>query len=179
MAKCGYCGSTILMGGVRSGDQRFCNSRCSQNARVLSVTQNIPTDVLERKIEEVWRGNCPKCKGLGPVDVHKVHEVWSILVLTRWTTKTQVSCHSCAIKRQLGGVAFSFFFGWWGFPWGLVLTPVQITRNIMGMSRGPDSAQPSDGLRKLVLVNLGANMLASQKAATPLPAPIRGKASPN
>jgi hypothetical protein len=179
MAKCGYCNSTILMGGVRSGDQRFCNSRCAQNARVLSVTQNIPADVLERKIEEVWRGNCPKCKGLGPVDVHKVHEVWSVLVLTRWTTKAQVSCHFCAIKRQLGGVAFSFFFGWWGFPWGLVLTPVQITRNIIGMSRGPDSAQPSDGLRKLVRVNMGANMLASQKAATPLPAPIRSSASTN
>jgi hypothetical protein len=25
MAKCGYCGSTIIMGGVQSGTQRFCN----------------------------------------------------------------------------------------------------------------------------------------------------------
>jgi len=35
--------------------------------------------------------------------------------LTRWTTKAQVSCHACAVKQQLGGAAFSFFCGWWGF----------------------------------------------------------------
>jgi hypothetical protein len=121
--------------------------------------------VLNRKVEEVWGGACPKCKGPGPVDVHKVHEVWSALVMTRWTTKSQVSCRSCARKRQLGGAAFSFVFGWWGFPWGLILTPVQVTRNIIGMGAGPDSSRASDGLRKLVMVNLGAQVIASQKAA--------------
>jgi len=70
-------------------------------------------------------------------------------------------------------VAFSLFFGWWGFPWGLVLTPVQITRNLIGMSRGPDSPRPSEDLRKMVLVNLGAQMAASQKAAADQPPPIK------
>ena len=172
MAKCGYCGSTIIMGGVRAGEQRFCNNKCHQGAYILSATKNVPPEVLDRKVEEVWRGNCPQCRGLGPIDVHKVYEVWSALVLTRWTTKTQVSCRACATKRQLGGVAFSFFFGWWGFPWGLILTPVQITRNVIGMSRGPDTARASDGLRKLVLVNLGAQMIASQKAAASQPPPL-------
>ena len=164
MAKCDYCGSTIVIGGVRAGDQRFCNSNCHQDAYVLSVTKNIPPDVLDRKVEEVWRGNCPKCRSLGPVDVHKVHEVWSALLLTNWSTKAQLSCRSCATKRQLGGVAFSLFFGWWGFPWGLILTPVQIKRNVIGMSRGPDSARPSDDLRKMVLVNIGTQIIARQQA---------------
>src|SRR5262252_4770125 len=137
MGKCGNCGSTIIMGGVRAGDQSFCNNNCAQNAYVLSVTKSLPTDLVERQIEEIWRGNCPKCRGPGPIDVHKIHEVWSALFLTRWSTKGQVSCRSCAVKRQLGGIAFSFFFGWWGFPWGLILTPVQIIRNIVAMSRGP------------------------------------------
>jgi hypothetical protein len=165
MTKCGYCGSTIIMGGVRAGDQRFCNNKCRQNAYVLSITKNVPPDVLDRKVEEVWRGNCPKCRGLGPIDVHKVYEVWSAFVLTRWTTKAQISCHSCAIKRQLGGAAFSLVFGWWGFPWGLVLTPVQITRNIIGMSRGPDHSKPSDNLRKTILVKLGSEMIAKAAAS--------------
>jgi hypothetical protein len=167
MAKCAYCGSMIVIGGVSVGNQRFCNRKCQQNAYVLSVTKDVPGDVLDRKVEEVWRGNCPKCNGLGPIDVHKVHEVWSALVLTRWTTKMQISCHSCAIKRQLGGVAFSFFFGWWGFPWGLILTPVQITRNVIGIVRGPDRSSPSPQLRKIVLSNLGAQILAKQKLAVP------------
>jgi hypothetical protein len=50
--------------------------------------------VVDRQVEEIFRGNCPKCRGLGPIDVHKVHQVWSALVLTRWTTKSQVSCRS-------------------------------------------------------------------------------------
>jgi hypothetical protein len=174
MAKCGYCGSTIVIGGVRAGDQRFCNNKCHQNAYVLTVTKNVPADVLDRKVEEVWRGNCPQCRGLGPIDVHKIYEVWSALVLTRWTTKPQVSCRHCATKRQLGGAAFSFFFGWWGFPWGLILTPIQIGRNIVGMSRGPDASRASDDLRRLVLVNIGTQMIAAsqQKAAANQPPPL-------
>jgi hypothetical protein len=169
MPKCGYCGSTIFFGGASANGQRYCNNKCLQSAYILSITKNVPADVLDRKVEEVWRDNCPKCRGSGPVDVHKVHEVWSCLVLTRWTTKVQVSCRSCGTKRQLGGVVFSLFCGWWGFPWGLVLTPVQITRNIIAMSRGPDSARPSDELRKMVLVNLGAQMAANQRANAPQP----------
>src|SRR2546427_12406509 len=121
MTKCGYCGSRIFMGGVRSGDQRFCNKKCHQNAYVLSVTKNVPTEVIERKVEELWRGNCPKCRALGPVDVHKIYEVYSLLYVTRWTTRSQLSCRSCGTKRQLRGIMFSFFCGWWGFPWGLIL----------------------------------------------------------
>jgi hypothetical protein len=121
-------------------------------------------------VEEIFRGNCPKCRGLGPIDVHKVHQVWSALVLTRWTTTPQVSCRSCATKSQLGGVLFSSVLGWWGFPWGLILTPVQITRNIAGMCKGPDSSKPSDNLRKLVLVNIG--MQALQKSQQNAPPPL-------
>jgi hypothetical protein len=165
MDKCSYCGSTIIMGGFRAGNQRYCNNNCRQNAYVLSVTKEIPPDVLNQKVENVWRGPCPKCRQPGPTDVHKVYRVWSALLLTRWTTKAQVSCRSCATKQQLVGAAFSLFFGWWGFPWGLILTPVQITRNLLAINRGPDHSRPSEGLRKLVLVNLGSKMLASQQSA--------------
>ena len=170
MAKCGYCNSTILIGGVRSGTQVFCNQKCRNNASVLSAVKNIPSDVIDRQVEEIFRGNCPKCRGLGPIDVHKVHRVWSALVLTRWTTTPQVSCRSCATKNQLGGILFSAVLGWWGFPWGLILTPVQITRNVAGMCGGPDSAKPSDALRRLVQVNLGAQTLQNNRPPNPPPA---------
>jgi hypothetical protein len=117
---------------------------------------------------------CPKCRGMGPVDVHKVHSVWSALLLTRWSTKPQVSCRSCAIKDQMGGALFSLVCGWWGFPWGLVLTPVQITRNIMGMANPPDGKRPSESLRKLVLVRLGAQMMSRPEAGVPPCLPPQG-----
>jgi hypothetical protein len=177
MATCGYCGTTILFGGVRDGAQRFCNNKCHQSAYLLRVAQTIPASTVERQVEEVFRGNCPKCHGLGPNDLHKVHRVWSALVLTSWSSSGQVCCRSCATKSQLGGLFFCLFLGWWGFPWGLVMTPVQIARNIMGMCAGPDPSKPSDDLRKVVQVGLGARALqvGRQTAATAVPPPIPPK----
>src|SRR6185312_7658532 len=102
MAKCDYCGCTIFMGGVRAGQQRFCNKKCASEAYILAASRNISQDSIDRKVEEVWRGNCPKCNGPGPVDVYKSHQVWSAVVLTRWTSNSQVSCRSCGTKRQAG-----------------------------------------------------------------------------
>lgn len=174
MAKCDYCGSTIFFGGARAGQKRFCNDRCRQNGLIFSASQTIPPNVLEKQIEEVWRGNCPKCRGLGPVDVHRFYQVWSVLVLTRWTTSYQISCRSCATKRQTGALLFSFFLGWWALP-GLILTPIQLTRNAIKMVSGPDSSAPSADLRKLVQVHIGSQILAAnqQKAGTAQPPLIR------
>ncbi len=171
MAQCDYCGTTILFGGVRDGAFRFCNNKCHENAYVLRVAQHVPPDVLDREVEEVFRGNCPKCRGLGPVDVHKVHRVWSAFVLTSWRSSQQVSCRSCGVKSQLGGALFSLLLGWWGIPWGLILTPVQITRNIVGMCAGLDPSRPSDSLRKLVQVSLGAKMIQTRKQSAGSTAP--------
>jgi|SRR5579863_2666675 len=171
MAKCGYCGSTIIMGGAYAGGQRYCNNRCANNAAVLAVAQHIPQEVFEQQVEQVYRGNCPRCGGAGPVDVHKIHQVWSVLVLTRWSSRLQVSCRSCATKSQLGGAAFSAVCGWWGIPWGLILTPVQITRNVMGMFGGPKGSQASDALRRLVLVNMGAQAIKNSRSQVPPPLP--------
>ena len=172
MAKCAYCGSTIIMGGVRSGAERYCNNKCASNGNVLRVAKAVPPDVLERHVEEVFRGNCPKCRGIGPIEVHKVYRVWSALVLTRWTTSSQVCCRSCATKSQAGAALFPALFGWWGFPWGLVLTPVQVTRNVMGICSGRDSSRPSEALRRLVLVNIGAQAL---RLSQPKPSPLAAR----
>jgi len=161
--KCGYCNSLIVMGGVRQGAQRYCNNKCAQSAQVLRVAQHVPEDVLDRQVEEIFHGNCPKCRGLGPVDLHKVHRVWSALLLTSWSSSGQVCCRSCARRSQLGGILFSLVFGWWGFPWGLALTPIQIIRNLAAIGSGLDSSRPSEGLRKLVRVNLGLRLLQARQ----------------
>jgi hypothetical protein len=97
--------------------------------------------------------------------------VWSAFVLTRWTTTAQVSCRACATKSQLGGMLFSAVLGWWGFPWGLILTPVQITRNIVSMSTRGDPSKPSDQLRKLVMVQIGAQAIQKNQQNVPPPIP--------
>jgi hypothetical protein len=171
MASCAYCSTTILFGGVRDGNDRFCNARCHQSHQLMSVAEQLPPDVVQQQIAMLHQGACPKCGGRGPIDIHTVYKVWSALVLTSWFNTPQLSCRACATRSQTGGALFSLGLGWWGFPWGLVMTPVQITRNIVAMSRGPDPARPSAKLEKHVKVSLAAKLL--QRANQNQPPPPR------
>ena len=163
MAKCGYCNATVMFG-LRDGDQRFCNEKCKRNAYVLRMSKLVPVETLDGEVEAIYRGNCPNCHLRGPVDIHKYYEVLSFVAVTRWTTKQQISCHSCGRKRQLGAIALSFVGGWWGFPFGLVLTPIQITRNIIAMCSPSHASSPSVNLRNLIQLTLGEQIARSQRS---------------
>jgi hypothetical protein len=85
------------------------------------------------------------------------------LVLTSWKSVPQISCRGCGVKSQLGGAAFSLVAGWWGFPWGLLFTPVQVGRNVFGMLRGPDPLNPSPSLEKAIRMNIAAQAVSRQR----------------
>src|SRR5688572_2262738 len=129
MARCAYCKTAILFGGIRDGNDRFCNNRCHESAFVLKVAAQVPQETITNEVARIHQGQCAKCRGPGTVDVHRVHRVWSAGILTYSSHFSVVACRSCARKSQVGGVLYSFFLGWWGIPWGLFLTPLQITRN--------------------------------------------------
>lgn len=165
MTKCDYCGSSILFGGVRDGNLRFCNERCYNKGYLLMLSHEIPQDILQHKVNEVRQGLCPKCEGTGPVNVHTSHRVWSALFLTSWSSKPQICCRRCGMKSQIGNAMFSFLFGWWGFPWGFIYTPVQVIRNIIGMLKGSDETRSSGELEKLVRIHIAAQVIAAQQEA--------------
>jgi hypothetical protein len=163
MAKCDYCGTTILFGGKRQGELRFCNATCSGRGTLLAISKQVPEYLVNETVMKVHQGLCPKCGGAGPVDVHVRHQVWSALVLTSWKSVPQISCRGCGVKSQLGGAAFSLVAGWWGFPWGLLFTPVQVGRNVFGMLRGPDPLNPSRSLEKAIRMNIAAQAVSRQR----------------
>lgn len=75
MASCDYCGSTILFGGSREGDFRFCNDKCRQGGALLAVASQIPPDVLAEQVKRLHQGPCPSCGGEGP-----------------WTFRRRIAC---------------------------------------------------------------------------------------
>jgi|GEM_PF-206330 len=154
MARCDYCKSYILFGGRKQDVRTFCNDNCLQEGRLVIAADRIPQHAVDIAIDEVHQGECPKCSGPGPVDVHVAHSVWSALYLTSWKSKPHLCCRSCGRKEQLTGLCFSGLLGWWGFPWGLIMAPVQIVRNISGMFGGPDPDVPSEQLETLVRIDL-------------------------
>ena len=158
MAKCAYCNSTILFGGKKHGEFRFCNDECYQQGALLLVANKIPEEIIQREAYEIHLGRCPKCRGPGPVDVHTSYRVWSAVVLTSWSSRPQVCCRSCGLKSKLGDSLFSLLLGWWGIPYGVIFTPVQVGRNIIGVFSTVDALKPSPQLETMVRLHL-ANQL--------------------
>lgn len=158
MTKCDFRGTRILMGAFKQGELRFCNAECGAKADLIRVSRTIPDDVVEREVREVHQGSCRKCSGPGPVDVHTSHRVDSALVFTAWSSHPEVCCRACGIKKQIKHGAFSFFLGWWGLPFGLIMTPVQLARNLSGVVGigEPDPGVPSPALDRAVQLRLAA-----------------------
>lgn len=150
-----------MIGGVKDANGvRYCSKKCMARGMVHGVAAQVPADIIAREVAKVHAGSCPKCQGPGPVDVHKSHTVMSFLVMTRWKSTPMVSCRACGRNAQLGATATSLVLGWWGFPWGLILTPVQIARNIGGLMRGGDPTQPSPELAQMVQMMIASRMTA-------------------
>jgi hypothetical protein len=160
MARCDNCGSTILFGGRQENGLRYCNDRCARSGALVAISQQIPVGVVEQQVWAVHQGRCPQCGGPGPADVHVSHRVWSALLLTSWNSRPRISCRACGVKGQLGAAAFSLLLGWWGLPWGLIMTPVQVGRNLAAMARPPDPTKPSGQLERTVRMVMAANVAA-------------------
>jgi hypothetical protein len=170
MAQCSYCNTTIFFGGVRDGEKRFCNARCHEQGLLLSAAQLLPEEAVRGRLHAVHQGPCPQCHRVGDaIDVHTSHSIWSVVVLTSWKSVPQICCSSCGKKAKLKATIGSFFLGWWGFPWGLLITPVQIGRNLWGLARTPTSFAPSPQLEKLIRLSLAAELREAQQKAVPPP----------
>jgi hypothetical protein len=178
MARCSYCNSLLLFGGTKVGDATFCNAKCQRAAVYMGVARQIPDQDVVDMIHRLDAQGCPKCHGAGPLEVHTSYTIWSAVVLTSWNSKPAISCRSCGINEQAMSAGIAMFVGWWGFPWGLIMTPVQITRNIIGMLSVPP--HPSPQLKKIVSLMLAeqiVNLQNRRTAAASVPPPFTPSAA--
>jgi hypothetical protein len=171
MSTCQHCGTFIVFGGKQSNGLRFCSEKCYQAGIVRSAShqlaQQVPEELIQQQVLAVHQGNCPKCGRPGPVDVHLSHRVWSAIHVTSWKSQPHMSCRACGIKAQWGDTLFSLLLGWWGFPFGFVITPLQIGRNIAGMLRGPDPERPSPQLEQMVRQDIAKRAAVIQATVRP------------
>ncbi len=162
MGACDYCGTTILFGGVRDNNLRFCNEECHQKGYALVLANEIPNDIVNQQTNEIHQGTCPECQGKGPIDVHTSYRIYSLVLFSSWNSIPNVCCRSCGIKSQIGNAIFSFLLGWWGFPWGFIMTPIQVIRNIIGIFKIPDKTKPSEKLKNMVRVGIATQLIEDQ-----------------
>lgn len=162
MDRCDHCEKAILFGGVRANGVRYCNEECYTNSLLQSVADSVTPEMIEARALEIHQGDCPRCYGPGPVDVHTAHSIWSVVYLTSWKSTPHVVCRSCGFGHQFRGLMFSSLFGWWGL-WGLIITPIQVFKNAHALAVGPDPTLPSDELKGLAHTMLAAELASARQ----------------
>lgn len=128
----------------------------------LAVSQQIPADIVRERVRSVFNGACPKCAGPGPIALHSSHRVVSALFVTSWKTQTALACKTCGNKARIRDGLVSLGLGWWGLV-GLVMTPVQIVRNIRSFWFESDANQPSQALENLVRREMAEDLVTGQR----------------
>jgi hypothetical protein len=84
--------------------------------------------------------------------------------MTSWQSKPHICCRNCGFQEQTKDLLISLFAGWWGFPWGFIMTPIQIVRNIIELSSGPNDTKPSPKLYRIIQIHLRENLLRDRQA---------------
>jgi hypothetical protein len=79
----------------------------------------------------------------------------SFVFVPRWRSVPTICCRMCGLYRQLRGILTSLVMGWWGLPFGVIMTPIQIARNLKGIVFPPDRRKPSPMLERMVRIDLG------------------------
>jgi hypothetical protein len=162
MATCDCCGTYYTFGGLRTGRYAFCNGTCQSHGSVLVALDEMPPQYVADYIDTAHRSDCPSCGRPGPVDLRRSHWAWSAIIVTRWGTDQRIECAPCGRLRQARAMALLLLVGWWGVPFGLVLTPVQLVRNVIALMQS--SKQPSADFARLMRLEL-ARHRAGEAAA--------------
>ncbi len=163
MRRCHACNFWIPLGGIRDGQYHYCCDVCVQDGPVFPRSLELPRADVRLKALQIHGGRCPHCQGPGPVELRKSYRIWSVVVLTHFSTRAQISCRRCGFKAQLRGLVSSTLLGWWGLPLGVLVTPVQIVRNLVAMAVVPDRQEPSAGLVRQASLQLAQERLARER----------------
>lgn len=158
MTPCASCGSTIVLGGKVVDGLRYCNARCAGHGWAVREAQRVPIDEARQLAEQIHHGRCPRCNAASPVDVHTSYRVWSALVLTRWRSLSHVSCRKCGYKDVGKSMLSSLLLGWWALP-GILVTPLQLVRNLGALLQPGNAREPSARLVQHARMILAAQRL--------------------
>lgn len=117
---------------------------------------DISDEVVLAHATAIKQCDCPRCRQRrSPVELRTEHWVWSAVFVTRFGRRTGLACRECARAGNLKALASSVLLGWWGVPFGLLITPYKIFANAGELLR-KDRPEPSDALRDLVRARLAA-----------------------
>ena len=163
MRECKTCKSVFLFGGKEFDGKRYCSNECLNEARRKAEESRVPEEDVDDFAQSMRQDVCPLCQKRRGIEVHKSYDVLSFIILTRSKTNVHLCCRTCALKKQTVDFLGTLLLGWWGFPWGLIMTPIQLIRNICAMAFPPGKNGPSAELRNMARLGLAQQRLENQE----------------
>jgi hypothetical protein len=164
MPKCHHCETTIVFGGVRDGRRRYCNQKCRDDDTMRLALGEIPPGFAEEKAQRIFEGPCPQCGGRGPNEVHVAYTIWALAIVTQFGEKATIGCQSCGTRARLKAIVANGLFGWWSMQ-GVLMTPVQIVRNLHGLMVASVSSRPSPEMIDTVRQELAKQLIEESRAS--------------
>ncbi|MDI9239559.1 hypothetical protein QLQ15_11655 [Lysobacter sp. LF1] len=152
MGTCYTCKQTIALGGIKAHGFRFCSKAChAQKASFLERLAAIPQQEVEIEAARMrTEGRCARCGCSRGVEVHHALFVWSVILVTFTRKNTITACIACARKQQALWTIGTLLAGWWGIPFGLIMTPVATITNVVHLIRSHTRSKPSAALKEYV-----------------------------
>ena len=157
MARCDTCGNMVVFGGEHWNGMDFCSEECLQVAVTASQAEGVPEDVVLQRATALRNERCPWCGGEGPNDIHSTWSIASLLIITYRSKKEMFGCSSCGFKHKIKYFLFTGLCGWWGIPWGILMTPYFEVLNLIGLFRGMPSG-PSEELKEFALKQIAKEL---------------------
>ncbi len=104
------------------------------DSRLTEVVDNqlreLSNEEIEQYIQTIQSLPCPKCTlQFERLNASLIHKIRSFIFMTNYESKIYIACDTCISKEKNKQLLLNSLLGWWGFPWGLIKTPVFITKH--------------------------------------------------
>lgn len=109
------------------------DTRAQYDISGIGVSSNEPISPQDVVLEPISCSCCGKVTAQPRYLIF--YEVKSFIFVTIRSPIQGIFCHNCAEKKLLRSTVITWLLGWWGFPWGLIYSPIVIFHNLFGGSK--------------------------------------------
>ena len=159
MPSSSYCCASFNYRPVKREGRIYCGGSCLKQFEIDDLAERISEDEVKARAKSMRRSGCPLCRDDDPVDIHSAHYVWSLVLVSFYHTEMRLSCLSCAKTRQFRAIISCVGLGCWGLP-GIILVPMQVVRNLIGLLWPHGRKQASEDLEWMAAQQLAAEQIA-------------------
>ena len=98
---------------------------------------------------------CPMCGNkTSKLNGTVMHTVKSFILFSSFRKEPIIACPDCLDKKNQESITSTALLGWWGFPWGILKTPIYIYNNIKEKRQNRIS-EANDTLLGFTMQNIG------------------------